>query len=159
MKTILYILTLVFIVSCKNDMKAESAEMVETSDAIDLEISSNSVEQLPIQKFNEYVELIQLKQQHPEFANDINAQLLSFTKDSASIFNYENGFTISNIEPVVKSKTESDSVEIFTLKFTVTTNSKVFQDSILTHVTSESDYLQTVETVTIKKVRFSKFEK
>jgi len=142
-------------------MKYESAEMVDmevASDAIDYKVNSNSLENISTQKLNEYFELIQLKQQHPEFAEDINAQLLSFTNDNESIFNYENEFTISNIQQIGNRKAISDSVDVFTLKYTVTTGSRVFQDSVMAYVTSGTDYLQTVEAMSIKKVRFERFE-
>ena len=148
--------------SCKNETAKSEAldlkDMEVSANAVKLEVNPEALEQLSIQKLNEYFELIQLKQQHPEFKSDINAQLLSFTTDSLSLLNYEDGFTISNIEQSGKRKAISDSVDVFTLKYTVTIGSKVFQDSVLTRIINGTDYLQTVEVVSIKKVRFSKFE-
>lgn len=138
-------------------VKAERADINVSESVTEIEVKPDALLDFSTQKLNEYVELIQLKQQHPEFESDINAQLLSFTKDNELIFNYDNGFTISNIEQIGKPERASDSVEIFTLKFTVETNSRTFKDSILTRVTSHSDYLQSVEAVTLKKVRFSRF--
>lgn len=158
MKNILYILVLLFIVSCKNEtMKSVSADMEVSTDAVESTVNSNALQDISTQKLNEYFELIQLKQLHPEFESDINAQLLSFTNGHKSFKNYEEGFMVSNIQHSGKSKTLSDSVEVFTLKYTVTTHSKIFKDSIKTYVTSGTDYLESVEVVTIKKVRFSEF--
>jgi hypothetical protein len=138
-------------------MMTESADMEMTSDVVEYKINSNSLEAISIQKLNEYVELIKLKQKHPEFASDINTQLLSFTTDSLSLINYEDEFTISNIEHTGQRKAISDSVDVFTLKYKVTIGPKVFQDSVLASVTTRQDYLQTVEAVSIKKVKFYKF--
>jgi hypothetical protein len=140
-------------------MKYETAEMKPVSEAIDDEINSNSLEAISTQKLTEYFELLKLKQQHPEFAEDINAQLLSFTNDSLTAKNYKNGFSISNIKQSGTRKAVSDTVKVFTLTYTVTTDSEVFQDSVLTSINSVTSYLQSVEAVSIKKVRFEKFKK
>nr|WP_321230789.1 hypothetical protein [uncultured Psychroserpens sp.] len=138
-------------------MKAESANMEVSADAVESNVNPNSLVSISTQKLNEYFELVKLKQQHPEFESDINEQLLSFTTDSLSVLNYGSDFTISNIQQTGNRKIISDSVEVFTLKYTVTTDSKIFQDSVLTRITSRADYLDPEEAVTIKKVRFSKF--
>lgn len=138
-------------------MKAESADMEVSAVSVESIVNPNSLVSISTQKLNEYFELVKLKQQHPEFESDINEQLLSFTTDSLSVLKYGSDFTISNIQQTGNRKIISDSVEVFTLKYTVTTDSKVFQDSILTHVTSVTHYLQSVEAVNIKKVKFSKF--
>jgi hypothetical protein len=138
-------------------MKAESADMEVSAVSVESIVNPNSLVSISTQKLNEYFELVKLKQQHPEFESDINEQLLSFTTDSLSVLKYGSDFTISNIQQTGNRKIISDSVEVFTLKYTVTTDSKVFQDSVLTRITSRADYLEAVEAVTIKKVRFSKF--
>ncbi|TXE15534.1 hypothetical protein ES692_16255 [Psychroserpens burtonensis] len=57
-----------------------------------------------------------------------------------------------------KAKIITDSIKIFTAKFTVKTNTKIFKDAILTIVMSRPDYLKLEETVPIKKVSFSRFK-
>jgi hypothetical protein len=139
-------------------MKAENTAIEVVSDSVKNKTNSSSLEAISIQKLNEYFELVQLKQQHPDFTKDINAQLLSFTNDSLTTKNYKKGFSISNITQSGTRKIVSDTVKIFTLTYTVTTDSEVFQDSVLTSINSVTSYLQSVEAVSIKKVRFEKFK-
>ncbi|MCD2259743.1 hypothetical protein [Psychroserpens luteolus] len=131
-------------------------EMEATAD-IELEVAPESLLRISTQKLNEYVELIKLKQEHPEFESEINAQLLSFTSDSLTLSNYPRAFTISDIHQIGGTRIEGDSLELFTLGFTVHTNTVTFKDSVLTRVSSRSDYTQYAEAVIIKKVTFLKF--
>lgn len=139
-------------------MKAETADLESVSESAEIEVSPDALEAISIQKLNEYIELIKLKQEHPEFESDINAQLLSFTTDSLSILYYPKGFDISDIKQLGDAKTESDSTEEFVLGYTVKTETMTFKDSVLVKITSSPNYLQSVEAVSIKKVKFLKFD-
>ena len=159
MKNIIYILIIVVFISCKHNeaMKSVSADM-EIESTMEEEISSEtfSYEKLSTQKLEEYLDLIKLKQQHPEFEADINKQLLSFTNDN-SILNYPEGFTISNIKQLGTTKFISDSLQTFTIGFDITTASGSFKDSLLTEIKSKEVYIGTTKKVS-QKLRFSKFE-
>ena len=139
-------------------MKAETADLESVSESAEIEVSPDALEAISIQKLNEYIELIKLKQEHPEFESDINAQLLSFTTDSLSVLYYPKGFDISDIKQLGDAKTESDSTEEFVLGYTVKTETMTFKDSVLVKITSSPNYLQSVEAVSIKKVKFLKFD-
>ncbi|WP_298894611.1 hypothetical protein [uncultured Psychroserpens sp.] len=130
---------------------------IEATADIELEVAPESLLRISTQKLNEYVELLKLKQEHPEFESEINAQLLSFTSDSLTLSNYPREFSISDIHQIGDTRTEGDSLELFTLGFTVHTDFDTFKDSVLTSVSSRSDYTQYAEAVMIKKVTFLKF--
>lgn len=130
--------------------------MEATVTDFELEVAPESLLRISTQKLNEYVELLKLKQDHPDFESEINAQLSSFTKDHLPLSDYPEEFTISDIHQIGDTRLEADSLELFTLGFTVHTDSKTFKDSVLTRVSSKSDYTQYTEAVTVKKVTFLK---
>ena len=146
------------LIACNHSevMKSESVDMEIESDIKEVTVSNEtiSLERLSSQKLIEYLDLIKLRQQHPEFESGINAQLLSFTKDS-SLLNYPKGFTISNIKQIGVSNIISDSLKTFTLGFTITTESNSFKDSVLTEVRSKEIYIGTKNIIS-KKLRFLK---
>lgn len=154
MKTLLYILLILCVVSCKHNnetMKSESVQMeVLSVDDIDFDILSS--EAISSKKLEEYFDLIKLKQEHPEFAAEIALQLKNFTKDSLGL-EYSKGFTISDIEQLGASKLVSDSIEQLVLGFRVSTNSETFKDSILIEISSKIIDLDG-ETRISKKIRF-----
>ncbi|MDG5492297.1 hypothetical protein [Psychroserpens sp. SPM9] len=140
MKKILYILLLLFFMTCNNNeaMKTESTDIemvLDTEDDFDKIISSP--ETLSIQKLEEYVDLIKIKQEHPEFEADINLQLSNFTLDNASVLNYPEGFSIANIQVAKKPKALTNNIQTLKLTFTVTTPSETFKDSIGAVIKSE----------------------
>ncbi|WP_298759033.1 hypothetical protein [uncultured Psychroserpens sp.] len=164
MKKILYILLIIGMIACKHDQEMknqtiDSAPMsVEDEDDYNYDSKAATFEDISTQKFGEYIDLVKLKQDHPQFETDINSQLLSFTEDSLFNLNYPKGFTISDIEKIRNIEMKLDSIEFFTIRFTVNTNTLTFKDSILAKVTSKPDYFEVEEAVSIKKIRFKRFD-
>lgn len=138
MNKVTYILLFFCFIACKHNdaLKSESAEieniMADVDD--DFENILLSAETVSSNKFEELIELIKLKQTHPEFQSDINQQLLRFTQDSLSVMNYPKGFTITNIEQLGASKKLSDSLEVIVLGFTVSSEQGTFKDSVVTEI-------------------------
>ncbi|MFD2916397.1 hypothetical protein [Psychroserpens luteus] len=141
MKKTLYILLLFSFMTCKNNeaMKMESTDMevMSVKDENDFDRVMLSSEAISIKKLEEYMNLIQLKQEHPEFEDDIILQLRNFTLDSLAALNYPKGFTISDVKIKGKPRPLTNTQELLSLKFTVISPSKTFKDSIGVMIKSE----------------------
>nr|WP_321233632.1 hypothetical protein [uncultured Psychroserpens sp.] len=161
MKKVAYILFIFCVVACKqnNAMQTES-KSVEMLPTMTDDFHTNKVlssEALSIKKLEEYIDLIKLKQVHPEFEDDITLQLNNFTTSNKSAFDYPEGFNISNIEQLGMSKMVSDTIEQFVLGYTVTVNTQSFKDSMLTQISSKAINIDG-DTLISKNVKFIEFE-
>lgn len=158
MKRILIILFILLCVSCSNNTVNKSAEMKveEAADynfATNLEVSNS--ESMPIQKFNNYLDLLKLKEKHPEFKKDILLQLKSFSKDSIILLNYGKDVSIEDIKQVGETKKVSDSIKKVKLVYQIVSGSTTKKDSVFAHIISKTIMLDGEE-ITSNKVKFSR---
>ncbi len=162
MKKMAFIILVLCCIACKNNDAWKSESMpLEVSTDYESEFDDIAIptEGISTEKFMELIDLVKLKQLHPEFQSDINEQLLNYTKDSLPIFNYPKGFSISDIKKTDHVHSVNDSTEISILSFSVTSNNQTFKDSVKVSITTRQDYLQDLEAVSIKTIKFLPFSK
>lgn len=159
MKKIVFVLVLLSIACSKNKggAKFDNEMMVEEAAdyAIAAEESTFDYNQLSIQKFSEYIDLIKLKEAHPEFNDDVFIQLRSFAKDTTFDLNYDSGFSVENIKSVGAVEKVSDSVDKIKLTYKIISETHTVTDSVFAHITSKTIVLDGQE-MTSNKVKFSK---
>ena len=159
MKKIIFIALTISLVSCNRspEMKSENqdmAPMLELED--DFAKTVMTPEMLSVEKFEEFINLVELKQQHPEFKNDIDDQLKSYTTDSLAL-NYPLGFNISDIKQLGETITISDTTAQVILGFMIRTPSTQIKDSILVEISSKDVNLDG-ELYTSQKFKFLRFK-
>ncbi|MBR9914522.1 MAG: hypothetical protein GYB32_06795 [Algicola sp.] len=136
MRPIIYILCFLMFWSCKDNLdKSTDLEMLEEpkSDFMDAPFSA---EDYSIQKLEEYVDLIQLKNDHPDFGKTIDKELNTYIIDSLTALKYPKGFKISNIRAKKKEKPLQPMQDIIKLTYTVTTREVTVKDSIIAIINS-----------------------
>ncbi|WP_299276489.1 hypothetical protein [uncultured Psychroserpens sp.] len=156
MKNFFYIVLIISLVSCRHNQEMKSDNFNTESMSVleeDFEKTTTS-ESFSIKKFEEFIDLMELKQAYPEFKDDIDAQLKSYTTDSLT---YPLGFGISNIKQLGDPKPISDSVTHVVLGYTINVYSETYKDSILAEITRKDVNLNE-ETFTSKKIKFLKFK-
>lgn len=116
---------------------------------------SNPLTQLTEQKLKEYFDLIQLKQEHPEFKADIILQLQKFSNDTTIGKNYSKGFKLEHIRIVEYLETDSDTTQKLKLFFDVIHENSKRTDSIIATIFQKTIMVDN-EDITSNKITFSK---
>lgn len=162
MKKFIYILFCFLWISCANETKnkSENTQFDLEDISIDeenysLDLSPISYENLATQKLIDYFDLLRLKQEHPEFENDIILQLQGFSTDSLSIVQYEKIDSIKNIRQVGAVLKASDSIQKMRLYFDIVSGDKIKSDSILATISTKSVMIDD-EMISTNKVTFRK---
>ena len=162
MKKIAYI-SLMFCVmlSCMDNAPMKTQEhnvdaLPSVKDGSGIELELLSPESIGSIKLEEYFDLIKLKQEHPEFEDDINLQLETFSEGSIPTINYPKGFTITNVK-TSKLGQHTETQKMLKLKFTVTAASQSFQDSLRAIIKSDTIELDGKTRIS-RTVSFSKMK-
>lgn len=157
MKQLIYLFSILLCFSCsnkRNAMKSEDIIHESTSDFIN-KSQVNSYEKLSIQKLSIYHDLLKLKQQHPEFKDDILIQLKELSKDSILKNNYTSNFTIKNIHQIGKEIIINDSIKKIQLTYQITSKFIKKNDSIYAYIYTKTIFLNAQKKVS-NKIKFSK---
>ncbi len=170
MKKICYILISLAIVSCAKD-KSKNMEAITVEAAeVNYEIADDKTylkadngtkeflyENIASQKLLDLYDLSLLQKRHPEFKEDINAQLKELTADSIVVNNYRDKVSIQNIHQDGPLTRVSDSVQEMKLYFNIVSNGTITADSIYVKIISKTITLEDKNMIT-SKIRFSKSE-
>ena len=153
MKNVVYIFFILIIVSCNNHRKMKSENSaVEFEDVItgNKTLESNKFENLSTQKFNDYIDLLKLKDKHPEFKADIIEQLQSISKDSLIHIRDASNFLVKNVRQENGIEHISDSVQKIKLVYDVVLDGRKIEDSVFALITTKVVVIDNKETVSHK---------
>ncbi|WP_282135636.1 hypothetical protein [Seonamhaeicola maritimus] len=160
MRYIVNILLFVLIFSCKN----ESAYKLESTDAENEVVEINkpaevseidNYETLSAQKLSEYFDLLKLKSQHPDFEEDIVAQLNNYTSEQLIGFKINDDFEIQNIRLNGEQIKIADTLSKLQIEFDINSKFVNIKDSVFAYITSNTIVVDGKE-LKSNKVRFSR---
>ncbi len=160
MKRLIYIFVVLFITSCTNNRKEVSIEAVEMektetvleSTALEDVKETFTFQHLTEQKLQDYFDLLVLKQQHPEFIDDIRTQLHELSEDSIIISYFPQEVDIKNVQQIGETQQISDSIQKIKLRFDISTNDSVKKDSIVAIIKTKRITLDNEELISTKVV-------
>jgi len=153
MKRLYYILIALMVVACNEGHKLESlknTDMFEVEETVaameNMEGAEAAIdfEMLATQKLQDYVDLLILQKQHPEFRNELKSQLLQLSIDTLVVFSklavIEAGteITISDLEQLGAVERVSDSVQKITFSFNINSEATVQRDTLQAIFTTKS---------------------
>ncbi|TXG35273.1 hypothetical protein [Seonamhaeicola maritimus] len=154
------ILLFVLIFSCKN----ESAYKLESTDVENEVVEINkpaefseidNYETLSAQKLSEYFDLLKLKSQHPDFEEDIVAQLKNYTSEQLIGFKINDDFEIQNIRLNGEQIKIADTLRKLQIEFDINSKFVNIKDSVFAYITSNTILVDGKE-LKSNKVRFSR---
>lgn len=160
MRYIVNILLFVLIFSCKNESayKLESTdvenEVVEINKPAEVSEIDN-YETLSAQKLSEYFDLLKLKSQHPDFEEDIVAQLNNYTSEQLIGFKINDDFEIQNIRLNGEQIKIADTLSKLQIEFDINSKFVNIKDSVFAYITSNTILVDGKE-LKSNKVRFSR---
>ena len=114
-------------------------------------------QQITTQKLQDYFDLSALQQQHPEFKEEITAQLQELSKDILIIADSTQQVIIENVQQLSEIKRVSDSVQRIKIRFDIRTNDNVKSDSITALITTKKIRLDDKEVISTK-ILFERIE-
>lgn len=132
--------------SCSNKNKEAPAEydiVLKSAELNEDEFQSKEItlEQLTSKKLHDYFELLQLQKMHPQFKEEIEEQLKSFTKSGILGKDVFEGVEISNIKQVGEVVKVSDSVMKLKLVYDIISKNSTSPDSIHAFIKTKNVYL------------------
>lgn len=161
MRKCIWSIFILLCISCANKNKEMNAEadvvLKRNMEYLKIEEREVSLENLTTQKLNEYFELLQLNNEHPEFNEDIQQQLNTLSKQSLFKVGDLTPISIKNIHQIGNVEKVSDSVQKIKLLYTVTFGSREITDSIYASIFFKTIQIEEVETLS-SKVIFSKIK-
>ena len=163
MRKLVYIFIALLLISCANNKKEVPTEAIESVDmektetvfesaALEDKKEAFSYQYLTEQKLQDYYDLLVLQQQHPEFKEDITAQLQELSNDVTAIPDSTQKITIKNVQQMGATLKISDSVQKIRLLFDIVTESTNKRDSITAIVSTKKVYLDQQEVISTKVV-------
>lgn len=132
---------------------ATSDEEIISTETFDDKASINTP--LINQKLQDFYDLIALQNQHPEFTDEVKAQLKNYTNDTITNFETENIVIIENLKPIENFIQINDSTQKIKLKYTKVMNNIKLVDTIYAIITNKKILIEN-ETLISNKVHFSK---
>jgi len=160
MRKLVYILSFIVFTSCINntkeaEMKTFDFMLIEESINLDdfgYTYSNFNVTNLAQQKLQEYYDLSLLKEQYPEFENDIKLQLENLADSTLEISKNLNAISISNVIEISNQKL-SGSVSRIQLQYEVTTEKGTITDTISAIIKTKTIIINN-ENVATTKLKF-----
>ncbi len=160
MKRLIYIFVVLFITSCANNRKEvsiEAVEMEKTETVLESSVMEDvketfTFQHLTEQKLQDYFDLLVLKQQHPEFIDDIRAQLHELSQDTILISYFPQKVDIKNVQQIGKTQQISDSIQKIKLRFDISTDNSLKSDSITAIIKTKRITLDNEELISTKVV-------
>lgn len=160
MKKIVYVLLCLFWLSCAKDSRNSKSEAVNydmeisaSEDKNDDQFMPTNYETLASQKLQEYFDLMQLQETHPEFKEDVLVQLKSLSQDANLSKKYINLDSVKNIRSIGDILKISDSVQKLKLEFDVMSKGKMTHDSIEALIITKTVMMDT-DSITSNKIVF-----
>ncbi len=161
MKKLVNIFVVLLIISCANERKSEAPIEVVNMEKTETVLENSAMEDvkeaftfqhLTEQKLQDYFDLLVLKQQHPEFIDDIRAQLHELSEDSIIISYFPQEVDIKNVQQIGETQQISDSIQKIKLRFDISTNDSVKKDSIIAIIKTKRITLDNEELISTKVV-------
>jgi len=165
MKRLCYILITLTLVACSEGHK--SKEFVKSAD-VSLEETSMEVveeglgtainfEMLATQKLQDYVDLLILQQQHPEFREELRLQLLRLSADTLLVPSHltmgeagNSEISISGLVQLGEVETVSDTVQKVTFSFKLNSETTVRVDTLKAIFTTQKVVIDGLQHTTTK---------
>ncbi len=157
MRQLIYLFSILLYFSCSNENTSRKTKDMVSESSLDYTDAPlvNSFEKLTTQKLITYYDLLNLKQQHPEFKKDILIQLKDLSKDAIiDKFSLKNSY-IKNIHQVGNNVVINDSVKKIRLAYKIISESREISDSIYAYIHSNIIFINR-EKVVANKIKFSK---
>ncbi|AUC74591.1 hypothetical protein [Olleya sp. Bg11-27] len=165
MRRIIYVFSILLVVSCSNRREKASpesmrADEVVTSEALlskkdVVDLNTFEYQELSSQKLQELYDLISLKETHPEFSETISSQLKDYTNDSiSSSLTLSGDVVIKNIQLQGDIIKVSDSIKKMKLYYDVVSNNTIQKDSVLATISSSTIAFED-KMIQSKKIKFS----
>jgi len=138
MRYLPYIIVLVLFSCSKGERYKKSAKSVEAvADEVNVNMIDNSYESILSEKLHTYVDLLHLKNQHPDFQEDILIQLGQLSQGEIIPVVNTISDKINNVKIEYPPKRISDSVQEFKLKYQLFKNSKQLEDSLFARIVTK----------------------
>ncbi len=152
MKYLSYLVVLMFFSCAKEKNYKLEANAEAASYEVQERLSENSYENILSEKLMNYVDLLRLKENHPNFKDDIIVQLKNLSEEQIIAIVHNSEEDIKEIQIFEPPKIISDSVKEFKLQYKLFSNSKSTEDSIFARITTHEMMLdnKVVQSNTIK---------
>ncbi len=146
MRKYTYMVLFLIGVSCANQNKESQADYdieLKNSELIEDQFQKRqlTLEQITSQKLKEYFELVQLRNKHPQFKEEIEEQLKSFTRPGILESDKFDVVDISNIRQIGAIVKVSDSVVKLKLIYDKVLNNSTMTDSIRAVILTKNIHL------------------
>ncbi|MCW5520957.1 hypothetical protein J1N09_13995 [Aureitalea sp. L0-47] len=170
-KELIIILSLFWLMACNSGMETdamkstEAMEAEETVSAAEMDIdeampvvSELNYQGIVSEKLQEYAELQELINTHPEFETDLREQLLSLSQESILDIGNSEIVQISEIQVLESTEGISDSLESrIKFSFKLTTDTQTRSDSLLAKIQKKTVVIDG-ETLVSTKVTFESLQ-
>ncbi len=130
MKKVLFILSVLFFISCSNKSPQNKEADIFLFDVKEEESTIRSYEDIAVQKLQNYVDLLKLKNEHPEFKKQVTLQLEKISTNRKFHNKFQDFLLVKNIHKVGEEITLNDSVKKLKLAFELVKKSSVKYDSV-----------------------------
>ncbi|TMM55898.1 hypothetical protein FEE95_14715 [Maribacter algarum] len=151
MRKTIFVLVIWILSSCGNNMNKEYIVTNDDSTASEYEIDRKdfTLENLVSERLKNYFELLKLKNEHPEFQEDILKQLKDFSKEGF-IKTDSSNFSVENIRTVGETVVLSDSLKSMRLYYDSVSTNGIETDSIDALIMTKIILLDGIETKSTK---------
>ncbi len=159
MKQLVYIVFIAFLIGCNNTSEENS---LATSDSTESEFieetAATTIEEafpyatITQQKLQEYFDLLAIKNEHPEFAETISAQLRQITTDSILLPNEQDSVAVKNLSAVGPFIKINDTLQKQSFLYTLASKTIFKTDTLTAHIITKPIEIEGDRTLAIKLV-------
>ena len=157
MKQFIYFFLIIVFFSCSNRKDEKHPENTDIFESLETastkDLTTHKYQGIAAQKLQNYVELLKLKEKHPELKEDIQTQLNNVSKKA--IISISEDATIENIYQVGPIETISDTIQKIKLVYTLISKTKRIEDTLYATIKSTTIILDG-SAIKANKVTFSK---
>lgn len=151
MRKLFYIFILVFLANCSKRTEVNSANLSEVEIAMPAETFENQI--MLQQKLQDYYDLVSLKENYPNFNEEINQQLKNLVYNTLTIKTNKN-VIIDNLNLIKKSIINNSTKEV-KLQFDIIDNNTIIKDSVTAIITTKKMIIDGNESIATK-IKFKK---
>jgi len=158
MKQLLYFFLMMGFFSCADASRKnyeESISMDKIAVNASIVSSNNKYEDIAIQKFQNYNDLLKLKEENPEMKEDVLAQLYKLSKENNIIDLYDTHVFIDSVYQKGGVEKISNNIQKIKLLYSLTSKGNKVKDSVFAYITSTNIEIDGRQMVA-NKVAFSK---
>lgn len=151
MKKLAYLYIFIFLFACSKSKEMDNA----VYDVAEIEVATETFENENMlqQKLQDYYDLVTLKENYPEFNEEINNQLNTLITDSLQT-NSNKKVSIKNLT-LSKTEVKDPTTKELYLYFDVIDNDIAKKDSIIAVMTTKNVFIDSIKTVATK-IKFKK---